>query len=130
YEELIADEPTAVTISHEGFIKRMPPDTYRVQHRGGKGVQGGLRENDFVEHFFTASTKDYLLCFTDKGQVYWLKVYKIPVASRTSPGRSIANVLSLKPEDKISGIIPVREFTEGAYLLTATRKGLVKKTRL
>jgi DNA gyrase subunit A len=108
----------------------MPLTEYRVQHRGGKGVQGGLRENDFVEHFFTASTKEYLLCFTDKGQVYWLKVYQIPQAVRTSPGRSIANVLSLKPEEKISGLIPVREFTEGAYLLTATSKGLVKKTKL
>jgi DNA gyrase subunit A len=130
YEELIADEQTAVTFSHEGFIKRMPLETYRVQHRGGKGVSGGLRENDFVEHFFTASTKDYLLCFSNKGQLYWLKVYKIPQAARTSAGRSIANVLSLKPDEKISGIVPVREFAEDQYLLTATRKGLVKKTML
>ena len=129
-EDLIEDEQAVVSITHEGFVKRMPLTEYRVQHRGGKGVQGGLRENDFVEHFFTASTKEYLLCFTDKGQVYWLKVYKIPVASRTSAGRSIANVLSLKPEEKISGIIPVREFTEGYFLLTATQKGLVKKTKL
>jgi DNA gyrase subunit A len=129
-EDLIEDEPTIVTITHEGFTKRMALSEYRVQGRGGKGVQGGLRENDFVEHFFAASTKDYLLCFTDKGQVYWLKVYKIPEASRTSPGRSIANVLSLRAEEKISGIIPVREFVEGQYLLTATKKGLVKKTKL
>ena len=129
-EDLIEDEQVVVTITHEGFMKRMTLDAYRVQGRGGKGVQGGLRENDFVEHFFTASTKEYLLCFTDKGQVYWLKVYKIPEAARTSPGRSIANVLSLQPEEKISGIIPIREFTEGLYLLTATRKGLVKKTKL
>jgi DNA gyrase subunit A len=129
-EDLIEDEQNVVSISHEGFVKRMPLTEYRVQGRGGKGVQGGLRENDFVEHFFTASTKEYLLCFTDRGQVYWLKVYKIPEASRTSPGRSIANVLSLKPEEKISGIIPVREFREGEFLLTATRKGLVKKTKL
>jgi DNA gyrase subunit A len=130
YEDLIEDEQAVVTVTHEGFVKRMPLTEYRVQNRGGKGVQGGLRENDFVEHFFTASTKEYLLCFTDKGQVYWLKVYKVPQASRTSPGRSIANVLSLKPDEKISGIIPVREFTEGYFLLTATRKGLVKKTKL
>jgi DNA gyrase subunit A len=129
-EALIEDEQNVVTITHEGFMKRMPLTEYRVQGRGGKGVQGGLRENDFVEHFFTASTKDYLLCFTDKGQVYWLKVYKIPEAARTSPGRSIANVLSLRPEEKISGIIPIREFAEGMYLLTSTRKGLVKKTKL
>src|SRR5437868_13525619 len=108
----------------------MPLGEYRVQNRGGKGVQGGLRDDDFVEHFFVASTKAYLLCFTDRGQVYWLKVWRIPQASRTSPGRSIANVLSLKPDEKISGIIPVREFEEGKFLLTATRKGLVKKTKL
>jgi len=130
FEDLIEDEQVVVTISHEGFMKRMPLTEYRVQNRGGKGVSGGLRDNDFVEHFFTASTKDYLLCFTDKGQVYWLKVYKVPQAARTSPGRSIANVLSLKPEEKLSGIIPVREFTAGHFLIAATRKGLVKKTRL
>jgi len=129
-EDLIEDEQVVVSVSHEGFVKRLPVGEYRVQNRGGKGVQGGLRDNDFVEHFFTAATKDYLLCFTDKGQVYWLKVYLIPQASRTSPGRSIANVLSLKPEEKISGIIPVRDFAEGAFLITATRKGLVKKTKL
>jgi DNA gyrase subunit A len=129
-EELIADEPVVVTISHEGFVKRLPIDTYRVQGRGGKGVQGGLREEDFVEHFFVASTKSYLLCFTDRGQVYWLKVYNIPQASRTSPGRSIANVLSLRPDEKIANVIPVRQFEEGAYLLMATRKGTVKKTPL
>lgn len=130
FEDLIEDEQAVVAITHEGFMKRMPLGEYRVQHRGGKGVQGGLRENDFVEHFFTASTKQYLLCFTDKGQVYWLKVWQVPQAARTSPGRAIANVLSLKPDEKISGIIPVREFEEGYYLLTATRKGLVKKTKL
>ncbi len=129
-EELIADEPNVVTISHEGFIKRLPMDTYRVQGRGGKGVQGGLRDNDFIQHFFVASTKAYLLCFTDKGQAYWLKVYNIPQASRTSPGRSIANVLSLKAEEKIASVIPVREFVAGSYLLMATRQGLVKKTDL
>jgi DNA gyrase subunit A len=93
-------------------------------------VQGGLRENDFVEHFFVASTKAYLLCFTDRGQAYWLKVYNIPQANRTSAGRSIANVLSLKPEEKIASVIPVREFETGSFLLMATRQGLVKKTDL
>ena len=81
-------------------------DAYRVQRRGGKGVQGGLREDDFIEHFFVASTHAYLLCFTNRGQLYWLKVYHIPQASRTSAGRSIANVLSLKPEEKITSIDP------------------------
>ena len=129
-EDLIADEPNIVTVTHEGFLKRLPLDTYRVQGRGGKGVQGGLRENDFIQHFFVASTKAYLLCFTDKGQCYWLRVFHIPTASRTSAGRSIANVLSLKADEKITSIIPVREFSEGMYLLMATRQGLVKKTPL
>jgi DNA gyrase subunit A len=129
-EDLIADEQMVVTLSHEGFIKRMKVETYRTQGRGGKGVQGGLRENDFIQHFFTASTKSYLLCFTDRGQCYWLKVHRVPEASRTSPGRSIANVLQLKEGEKIASVIPVREFEEGAYLMMATRSGVVKKTGL
>ncbi len=129
-EDLIADEQMVVMLSHEGFIKRMAIDTYKSQGRGGKGVQGGLRDNDFIEHFFTASTKSYLLCFTDRGQCYWLKVYRIPEASRTSPGRSIANVLQLKDGEKIASVIPVREFEDGAFLMMATRRGVVKKTAL
>lgn len=129
-EDLIEDEPNVVTITHEGFIKRMPLTEYRVQGRGGKGVQGGLRDNDFIEHFFIASTKAYLLCFTNKGQCYWLKVYRIPQASRTSPGRSIANVLALREEEKITSIVPVREFVEDQFLTMATRQGTVKKTDL
>ena len=130
FEDLITDEPAVVTISHEGFVKRMPPDTYRVQHRGGKGVSGGLRDDDFVEHSFVATTKSYLLCFTDQGQAYWLKVYKVPPAARTSAGRSIANVLSLRPDEKLSRVIPVRDFAAGGHVLMATRNGLVKKTPL
>ena len=129
-EELIPDEPVVVTLSHEGFIKRLPIDTYRVQNRGGRGVSGGLRDEDFVEHLFVATTKSYLLCFTTRGQMYWLKVYHIPQASRTSAGRSIANVLSLKPEEKITSVIPVREFGGADSLLMATRRGIVKKTSL
>ena len=129
-EDLIEDEPNVVTISHEQFVKRMPLTEYRVQGRGGKGVSGGTRENDFVEHFFIASTKAYLLCFTNNGQLYWLKVHRIPAASRTAAGRSIANVLSLKPEEKIASIVPVREFTPDSHILFATRKGIVKKTDL
>jgi DNA gyrase subunit A len=129
-EDLIVDEPNVVTITHEGFVKRMPLTEYRVQGRGGKGVQGGLRENDFVEHFFTASTKAYLLCFANTGRMYWLKVYKIPPAGRTSPGRAIANVLSLAENEKITSIVPVREFSEGHHLTMATRLGTVKKTEL
>ena len=130
FEELIADDPAVVTVSHEGFVKRMAIDTFRVQGRGGKGVSGGSRDNDFVEHFFTTTLKSYLLVFTDRGQVYWLKVYKVPQATRTSAGRSIANVLSLKPDEKISSVIPVREFTAGYSLVMATRAGSVKKTAL
>jgi DNA gyrase subunit A len=129
-EDLIPDEPNVVTISHEGFLKRMPIDTYRVQHRGGKGVSGGLRENDFIEHFFVASTHAYVLCFTDRGQVYWLRVFNIPQATRTSSGRSIANVLSLRPDEKLTSVIPVRRFEGGYHLMMATRNGLVKKSSL
>jgi DNA gyrase subunit A len=91
---------------------------------------GSTREDDFVEHFFVASTHAYLLCFTSRGRLYWLKVYDIPLMSRTSPGRAIANVLSLQPEEKISSVIPVRHFEENAHLLMATRRGVVKKTAL
>jgi DNA gyrase subunit A len=130
-EDLIAEETQAVTISHHGYIKRLPLNTYRTQHRGGKGVSGGsTRDDDFVEHFFVASTHAYLLCFTNRGRLYWLKVYDIPLMSRTSPGRAIANVLSLRPEEKISSVIPVRHFEEDAHLLMATRRGTVKKTTL
>ena len=130
YEDLLEEEQQVVSISHQGYIKRLPLDTYRVQHRGGKGVSGGAREEDFIEHFFVASTHAYLLCITNRGQVYWLKVYNIPEASRTSGGRSIANVLSLKDEEKISSVIPVRSFEGEFYLTMATKNGLVKKTPL
>jgi DNA gyrase subunit A len=131
YEDLIAEEVNAVTISHNGYIKRLPMNTYRSQHRGGKGVSGGpAREDDFMEHFFVASTHAYLLCFTNRGQVYWLKVYDIPQMSRTSAGRSIANLLSLKPEEKITSVIPVRRFNAEQHLLMATKRGTVKKTAL
>jgi DNA gyrase subunit A len=130
-EDLIAEETQAVTISHQGYIKRLPLTTYRRQHRGGKGVSGGsTREDDFIEHFFVASTHAYLLCFTNRGRLYWLKVYDIPQMSRTSPGRSIANVLSFRPEEKISSVIAVREFGGNADLLMGTKAGLVKKTAL
>jgi DNA gyrase subunit A len=130
-EDLIEEETQAVTISHQGYIKRLPLNTYRTQHRGGKGVSGGnTREDDFVEHFFVASTHAYLLCFTNIGRVYWLKVYDIPAMSRTSAGRSIANVLSLKENEKVSSVIPVRQFEGDACLLMATKNGLVKKTEL
>jgi DNA gyrase subunit A len=133
YKDLIVDEPNIITISHKGYIKRLPLATYRSQHRGGKGVSGGnTRDDDFVEHFFVASTKAYLLCFTNRGQVYWLEVYQIPELGRTSPGRALANVLSLKnpEEEKITSVIPVRQFDADHHLTMATRRGLVKKTAL
>lgn len=130
-EDLIAEETNAVTLSHLGYIKRLPLNTYRSQHRGGKGVTGAdTKEDDFIEHFFIASTHAYLLCFTNRGQVYWLKVYDVPQMGRTSPGRAIANMLSLKPEEKITSVIAVRHFEEDRHLLMATRRGLVKKTAL
>ena len=131
YEDLLEEEANAVTLSHNGYIKRLPLNTYRSQHRGGRGVSGGgPRDDDFVEHFFVASTHDYLLCFTNRGQLYWLRVYTIPELGRTSAGRAIANVLSLKAEEKITSVIPVREFDDRRNLLMATRRGIVKKTPL
>ena len=115
---MVVDEENTVTLSHNGYIKRLPLNTYRSQHRGGKGVSGGeTREDDFIEHFFTASTLAFLLCFTNRGQLYWLKVYEIPLMSRTSAGRAIANVLSLREEEKITSVIAVRHFVADRYLL-------------
>ena len=113
-EDLIDEETKAVTISHNGYIKRLPLNTYRSQHRGGKGISGGgAREDDFIEHFFTASTLAYLLCFTNRGQLYWLKVYEIPLDQPDQRRRAMANVLSLKrEEEKISSVIPVRRFPD------------------
>lgn len=131
HEDLIEEEMNVVTISHGGYIKRLPSNTYRSQKRGGRGVSGGqTKDDDFIEHFFTASTHAYLLFFTNFGQVYWLKVYDIPQMSRTSAGRALPNVISLKPDEKVSAVIPVRRFEPNQYLLIATRRGLVKKTAL
>jgi DNA gyrase subunit A len=131
FEDLIAEEMNVVSISHKGYIKRLPLSTYRSQHRGGKGVTGAQTlEDDFIEHLFIASTHAYLLFFTNRGQVYWVKVYDLPQMSRTAAGRAIANVLSLKPEEKITSVIPVRRFDPNLYLMMATRRGLVKKTAL
>ena len=128
-EDLIAEEEVLVMISHGGYIKRMPIDTYRKQGRGGKGIIGsGTKEGDFIEHMFTASTHDYLLVFTSRGICHWLRVYDIPSLSRQSKGRNIINLLKLRDE-KIASIMNVREF-DGRQLVMATQNGLVKKTIL
>ena len=130
-EDLIAEEDMVVTISRSGYIKRLPPRAYRVQNRGGRGVTGmKTKEEDFVEHLFVASTHSYIMFLTAKGKCYWLKVFRIPEGDRTAQGRSIANLLPLGQDDQICAIVPVREFSDDRYLFTATRKGIVKKTRL
>jgi DNA gyrase subunit A len=130
-EDLIAEEDVVVTISHGGYIKRLPVSSYRKQKRGGTGATGAdLKEEDFSEHLFVASTKDYLLVFTDKGQVHWLKVYEIPQAGKASKGKAIVNLIDISQGEKISSTIPVREFSDNKYLVMATKLGLVKKTRL
>jgi len=130
-EDLIVEEDMVVTISHEGYIKRNAVGLYRAQRRGGRGKVGATtRDEDFVEHLFIASTHSYLLFFTTSGKVYWLKVHEIPQAGRAARGRAVTNLLNLKPEEKLSAFLPVREFQPGGYLLFATRRGLVKKTDL
>ena len=130
-EDLIAEEDMVVTISRSGYIKRLPPRAYRLQSRGGRGVTGmKTKEEDFVEHLFVASTHSYIMFLTAKGKCYWLKVFRIPEGDRTAQGRSIANLLPLEQDDQICAIVPVREFSDDRYLFTATRNGIVKKTKL
>jgi len=130
-EDLIAEEDVVVTISHAGYIKRLPVSGYRKQKRGGTGSTGAeVKDEDFIEHLFVASTKDYLLIFTDKGQVHWLKVYEIPQAGRTAKGKAIINLLQMDSSSKISSTIPVKEFSADKYLVMVTKKGSIKKTRL
>jgi DNA gyrase subunit A len=130
-EDLIAEEDVVVTISHGGYIKRLPVSAYRKQKRGGKGSTGAeVKEEDFIEHLFVASTKDYLLIFTDKGQVHWLKVYEIPQASRISKGKAIINLVQMEASSKISSTIPVKEFSPDKYLVMVTKRGQIKKTKL
>ncbi len=130
-EDLIAEEDVVVTISHGGYIKRLPVSAYRKQKRGGKGASGAeVKEEDFIEHLFVASTKDYLLIFSDKGQVHWLKVYEIPQASRTSKGKAIINLIATEAGAKISSTIPVKEFSADKYLVMVTKQGNIKKTKL
>jgi len=130
-EDLIAEEDVVVTISHGGYIKRLPVSAYRKQKRGGRGATGAeVKEEDFIEHLFVASTKDYLLIFIDKGQVHWLKVYEIPQASRISKGKAIINLIQIDATSKISSTIPVKEFSPDKYLVMVTKRGQIKKTKL
>jgi DNA gyrase subunit A len=130
-EDLIAEEDVVITMSHGGYIKRLPVSSYRKQRRGGKGVTGAdMQEEDFVEHLFIASTHDYILFFTDKGVVHWLKVYDIPEAGRASKGKAIINLLALASGEKVSAFVPIREFKEGQYLMMVTKNGTIKKTAL
>lgn len=130
-EDLIADEPMVVTITNTGLIKRISTEEYRVQKRGGKGLKGmETKEEDYVTDIFTASTKTMLLVFTDKGKVYWCKVHKLPLGSRTSKGKSLANVVQLSSGESVRSILPVNEFTENKYVVMLTEKGIIKKTSL
>ena len=130
-EDLLADTGWIITITHSGYIKRVPVETYRQQRRGGKGVQGmNTKEKDYVEHVFTASTHDTLLFFTAGGRIHWKKVYEIPEGARTARGKALVNFLEIGSDEKIADILRVREFSEDEYVVMATAKGVVKKTRL
>ncbi len=130
-EDLIAEEEVVVTISHAGYIKRNAASLYRAQRRGGKGKIGmGIKDEDFVETLFTASTHQTLLFFTDAGKVYWLKVHEIPEASRAAKGKALVNLLALAGSEKVTATLPVKEFREDQYVVMATKNGLVKKTEL
>ena len=130
-EDLIAEEDMVITISHTGYIKRTSTSTYRKQRRGGRGLNGqGLKEEDFIEHLFIGSTHDYILCFTDDGRCFWLKVHEIPQAGRASRGKPIVNLINVQPDTQIRAVVPVREFGDTQSLLFCTRRGTVKKTAL
>ena len=130
-EDLIAEEEMVITVSRAGYVKRIPPDVYRQQRRGGRGIAGmGTKEDDWVEHLYLASSHDYLLCFTEQGQVYWLKVYEIPRGTRTARGKPIVNLLNIGNDEMIASIVPVREFSADRFLIFATWRGQVKKTSL
>ena len=128
-EDMIADQQMVISITHSGYAKRLPLATYRQQHRGGRGVMGmDMKEDDYIEHLHICSTHDFLLFFTNRGKVYRLKVYELPEGSRTSKGRALVNVLPLRDGEKVTAVIPTRDFTENKYLVFATAQGLVKKT--
>jgi DNA gyrase subunit A len=130
-EDLIAEEDMVVTITHTGYIKRNPISLYRSQHRGGKGKVGiDVKEEDFVEDLFIASTHDYLLFFTDAGKIYWKKVHEVPQAGRITRGKAIINLLNLSPEEKVTTILSLKDFSPGKFIIFITKKGTIKKTAL
>ncbi len=130
-EDLIKDEEMVITISHAGYIKRNPLTSYRAQRRGGKGKMGmETKEADFVERLFTASAHSYILFFTNKGRVYWLKVHQLPEASRQAKGKAIVNLIQISQEERVTAALPIREFTPGHFILMATKHGIIKKTAL
>ncbi|HLB53550.1 MAG TPA: DNA gyrase subunit A [Gemmatimonadales bacterium] len=130
-EDLIAEEDMVITISHSGYIKRIAVSTYRKQRRGGRGLTGATaKEDDWIEHLFIASTHDYVMFFSDRGQVYWLKVHEIPQGGRAARGKPVVQCIAIRPDERITALVPVREFSDTKWLLFATRNGTVKKTVL
>ncbi|MDD3088564.1 MAG: DNA gyrase subunit A, partial [Candidatus Omnitrophica bacterium] len=130
-EDLIAEEDMVITVSHAGYVKRFPVSAYRKQLRGGKGVTGAkTREEDFIEHLFVASTHDYMLIFTSEGRLHWLKVHEIPQGGKATKGKPIVNLVSMEQNEKVTTVVPVREFKEGRFVVMATQNGTIKKTPL
>jgi len=130
-EDMIVEEDMVVTISHQSYIKRNPVSLYRSQHRGGRGKVGmGTKEDDFLERMFIASTHSHILFFTNLGRVYWLKIYQIPQAGRAAKGKAIVNLIGVSKDEKITAVLPVKEFVEGKFVIMATRRGIIKKTDL
>jgi DNA gyrase subunit A len=128
-EDLIADQQMVITITHTGYIKSLPLATYRQQHRGGRGITGmDMKDGDFIEHLFICSTHDYLLFITNRGKIYRTKVYELPEAQRTAKGRALVNILPLREGERVQSVLSTRDFSEGRYLIFATRNGMVKKT--
>src|SRR6202008_1714127 len=130
-EDLIAEEDMVIAITRSNYIKRLPVTAYREQRRGGIGVMGmELKEDDYIEHLFVASTHDYVLFFTNVGKVYRLKVHELPLGSRQSKGRAIQNLLPFRPGEQVRAVLPPRDFSEARYLVFGTKNGVVKKTEL